>query len=148
MDSHRTKKADEASARAVVGYALTSNFPMAAVRDSVNEARDIARLDARDVVCLADVRSAIMERQAPSDAAMKKAFATATPRRSRAATAPGSVRPEQLSKVRVSKRAVASLPLRSSPKNALNRPANPKRLGAPAPESDADRAALSAGLCS
>jgi len=122
---------------------------MAAVRDSVNEARDIARLDGRDLVCLADVRSAIMERQAPSDAAMKQAFAAAPPRRSRATPAPGSVRPEQLSKVRVSKRAAASLPATESPEE---RPQStlqpPQRLDAPAPESDADRAALSAGLSS
>lgn len=84
------RKPDERAMKAIVGYALTSNFPLPAVRDSVNEARDLAHLAGRDFVTMEDVRCGILEHQAPSDAAMKQAFAPESERRRSAPAKPAS----------------------------------------------------------
>jgi ABC-type dipeptide/oligopeptide/nickel transport system ATPase component len=67
-------KPDASAVKLIVGYALTSRLPMAAVRDAIDESRDLARKAKRDMVTFEDVRAALYDHQIPSDAAMKTAF--------------------------------------------------------------------------
>ena len=72
--SQLRSKPDSDAVKLIVGYALSARQPMSAVRDAVDEARDIARLANRVFVDYDDVKTALLDRQIPSDAAMKKAF--------------------------------------------------------------------------
>jgi hypothetical protein len=72
--SSARRNPDANAVQMIVGYALISRLPLAAVRDAIDEARDLARKAQRDFVTGADVQSAIMEHQVPSDTAMKAAF--------------------------------------------------------------------------
>ena len=67
-------KADSRAVKLIVGYALSARQPMAAVRDAIDEARDTARAAGKRFIDFEDVQGAILEKQIPSDAAMKKAF--------------------------------------------------------------------------
>lgn len=67
-------KVERDAVQIVVGYALTSRLPMAAVRDAIDESRVVAREAGRISLCADDVQKAILGEQIPSDAAMKTAF--------------------------------------------------------------------------
>ncbi|MEQ1860714.1 MAG: ATP-binding protein [Chthoniobacteraceae bacterium] len=69
--------ADGKAVRAVVAYAtLRAELQLAAVRDAIDEARELARDAGRERVTLADAVRAIEDRKAPSDLALAHAFAT------------------------------------------------------------------------
>ncbi len=67
-------EADRDAVKFVVGYALISRLPLAAVRDSIDEARDAALTRGARRVTFEDLERAREEFQIPSDLAMKKAF--------------------------------------------------------------------------
>jgi len=64
----------------IVGYALTCSGYMQAVVDTIDDARLLAEDAGRDRITVADIKLAITEIRAPSDAAQKRVFAPAEKR--------------------------------------------------------------------
>jgi len=60
--------------RLVVGYALTCNMQLAAVAKTVEEARYQARKAGRSHIVAADIRTALLDYQIPSDQALQNAW--------------------------------------------------------------------------
>jgi hypothetical protein len=58
----------------IVGYALTCKMPVAAVSDTIMEARYQARKNMRGYLASVDLRSALLNYRIPSDAALQQAF--------------------------------------------------------------------------
>ena len=60
--------------RLVVGYALTCKMPLAAISDTVEEARYQARKNGRVQIAAGELRNALLDFRIPSDAALQRAF--------------------------------------------------------------------------
>jgi ABC-type dipeptide/oligopeptide/nickel transport system ATPase component len=65
----------------IVGYALTCKMPIAAVSDTIMEARYQARKNNRGYIASVDLRSALLNYRIPSDAALQRAFQPVEKRR-------------------------------------------------------------------
>jgi hypothetical protein len=65
----------------IVGYALTCKMPIAAVSDTIMEARYQARKNKRGYIASADLQSALLNYRIPSDAALQQAFQPVEKRR-------------------------------------------------------------------
>ena len=78
----------------VVGYAMASRGFMQAVVDSIDDARLIASEEGRERISAADLKRAIGDWRAPSDAAQKRLFAPA-PKRGRRSEQPPPDEPPQ-----------------------------------------------------
>jgi hypothetical protein len=65
----------------IVGYALTCKMPIAAVSDTIMEARYQARKNMRGYIASEDLRSALLNYRIPSDAALQQAFQPVEKRR-------------------------------------------------------------------
>jgi hypothetical protein len=59
----------------VVGYGLTCKMRLAAMADTIEEARYQARQDHRSVVTGVDIQKALLEYRIPTDGALQQAFA-------------------------------------------------------------------------
>src|ERR1700751_4183261 len=65
----------------IVGYALTCKMPIAAVSDTIMEARYQARKNGRSSIASGDLRNALPNYRIPSDAALQQAFQPVEKRR-------------------------------------------------------------------
>lgn len=65
----------------IVGYALTCKMPIAAVSDTIVEARCQARRGGRTRITAGNLRSALLNYRIPSDAALQQAFQPTEKRR-------------------------------------------------------------------
>jgi hypothetical protein len=72
----------------VVGYALTCKMQLPAVSDAITEARYQARKNERSQIAAADIRTALLDYQIPSDEALQQAFEPAIRRNGQGSVIP------------------------------------------------------------